>query len=100
MGRSRGPTIARFSSYKHRPCWRPTSAPTGSRVVQRHESGAAGASADIGTGLSASGYLYKNLTGAKQAILITVHTAAATPVAGTLEIDMEYYIKDIAGSNP
>ena len=61
---------------------------------------AAGASADIGTGLSASGYLYKNLTGAKQAILITVHTAAATPVAGTLEIDMEYYIEDIAGSNP
>lgn len=60
----------------------------------------AGASADIGTGLSASGYLYKNVTGAKQAIVCTVHAAAGTAVAGTLEIDVEFYVEDTPGSNP
>jgi hypothetical protein len=59
-----------------------------------------GASVDTGNTLAAAGYLYKNLTGAKQAIIVTVHTAAATPVAGTLELDMEYYVEDITGSNP
>lgn len=61
---------------------------------------ASGASADIGTGLSAAGYLYKNVSGAKQAILCTVHTAAATATAGALELDVEYYIEDTVGSNP
>lgn len=61
---------------------------------------ASGASADIGTGLSAAGYLYKNTTGAKVQIICTVHAAATTPVAGTLELDVEYYIEDTVGSNP
>jgi hypothetical protein len=61
---------------------------------------AAGASTDIGTGISASGYLYQNTSGAKQEVIITVHTAAATPVAGTIEIDIEYYVEDVVGSNP
>ncbi len=61
---------------------------------------AVGASADIGTGLSAAGYLYKNVSGAKQAIVCTVHAAAATAVAGTLELDVEFYVEDTAGSNP
>jgi hypothetical protein len=61
---------------------------------------AAGASADIGTGISAAGYLYKNTSGAKQAIICTVHAAAATAVAGTLELDVEYYVEDAVGSNP
>ncbi len=61
---------------------------------------ASGASADIGTGLSAAGYLYKNTTGAKVQIICTVHAAAATAVAGTLELDVEYYIEDTVGSNP
>jgi hypothetical protein len=61
---------------------------------------AVGASADIGTGLSAAGYLYKNASGARQAIICTVHAAAATAVAGTLELDVEYYIEDVVGSAP
>lgn len=58
----------------------------------------AGASADIGTGITAAGYLYR--TTAKAAVIVTVATAAATPVAGTLEVDVEYYVEDAAGSNP
>ena len=61
---------------------------------------AVGATTDIGTGISATGYLYKNTTGAKQAIVCTVHAAAATAVAGTLELDVEYYIEDTVGSAP
>ena len=57
-----------------------------------------GASCDIGTGISATGYLYKNTTGAKVPVLITVHTAAATAVAGTLEVDIEFYVEDTVGS--
>jgi|GEM_PF-2431638 len=61
---------------------------------------ASGASADIGTGITAAGYLYKNTTGAKLPILVTVTTGAATPVAGTIEADVEYYVEDTPGSNP
>jgi hypothetical protein len=61
---------------------------------------AAGASVDVGTTIAAAGYLYKNVSGAKQAIICTVHAAAATAVAGTLELDVEYYIEDTVGSNP
>jgi hypothetical protein len=61
---------------------------------------ASGASVDTGNTLAAGGYLYKNLTGAKQAILCTVHAAAATAVAGTLELDVEYFIEDTVGSAP
>ena len=59
---------------------------------------AVGASADITN--TGAGYLYQNTSGAKQEIIITVHAAAATPVAGTLEIDVEYYVEDVVGSNP
>jgi hypothetical protein len=61
---------------------------------------AAGASVDTGNTLAAAGYLYKNLSGAKQVILCTVHAAAATAVAGTLELDVEYFIEDTVGSAP
>jgi len=59
---------------------------------------ASGASTDIGTGITAAGYLYKNTSGAKLLIYATVHTVAATPVAGVLELDVEYYIEDTVGS--
>jgi hypothetical protein len=59
-----------------------------------------GASVDTGNTLAAAGYLYKNQTAAKQTILCTVHAAAATPVAGTLEADVEYFIEDTVGSAP
>jgi len=59
---------------------------------------AAGASAD--NTVAAAGYLYKNTSGAKQAVLVTVGTAAATAVAGTLEVDIEFYVEDLGGSNP
>ncbi len=59
---------------------------------------ASGASVD--TTNTASGYLYQNTTGADLEVLITVHTAAATAVAGTLEIDVEYYVEDVTATNP
>jgi len=60
---------------------------------------AAGASVDI-VNTVAAGILYKNTTGARVAVIVTVHAAAATPVAGTLELDIDYYVEDVAGSNP
>jgi hypothetical protein len=59
---------------------------------------AAGASVD--TTIAAAGALYQNTSGADLEVLVTVTTAAATAVAGTLEIDVEYYVEDTAGSNP
>ncbi len=58
----------------------------------------AGVTADAS--LVGPGYLYKNTTGAKLAVLVTVHAAAATPAAGALEVDIEYYVEDLGGSNP
>jgi hypothetical protein len=57
-----------------------------------------GQSTDIGTGITAAGYLYKNTTGAKLAVFATCHAAAATPVAGVIELDVEYYVEDTVGS--
>jgi len=57
---------------------------------------AAGASADITN--TGAGYLYQNTTGAKQEVILTVHAGAATAVAGTLEVDVEYYVEDVVGS--
>jgi hypothetical protein len=59
---------------------------------------AAGASAD--QTLAAAGVLYKNATSGKIAVLVTVGTGAATAVAGTLEVDIEFYVEDTAASNP
>jgi hypothetical protein len=59
---------------------------------------ASGASVD--TTNTAGGYLWQNTTGADVEVLITVHAAAATPAAGTLELDVEDYVEDLAGSNP
>lgn len=56
----------------------------------------AAASADAT--LAGAGYLYK--AAAKIAVLITVGTGSATAVAGTLEVDIEYYVEDASGSNP
>jgi len=58
----------------------------------------AGATVDVTN--AAAGMLYKNTTGAKQTVLVTVGAASATPVAGTLEVDLEYYVEDTPGSNP
>jgi hypothetical protein len=58
----------------------------------------AGASAD--TTMAAAGVLYKNTSGANQLVVVTVHAAAATAVAGTLEVDLEYYVEDTVASNP
>jgi hypothetical protein len=59
---------------------------------------AAGVTAD--QTLAATGVLYKNTTGADVAVLCTVHAAAATAVAGTLEFDLEYYVESTTASNP
>jgi hypothetical protein len=59
---------------------------------------AAGASAD--TTIAAGGALYKNTSGADVLVIVTVHAAAATAVAGTLEVDLEYYVEPPTGSNP
>ena len=57
---------------------------------------AAGSSADIA--LLPVGLLYKNGLGVKQLVIVTVHAAATTPVAGLLEVQMTYFIEDTAGS--
>ena len=59
---------------------------------------AAGASTDITN--APAGVLYKNTTGAKIAVIGTCANVAATPVAGTLEMDIEFYVEDIVGSAP
>lgn len=59
---------------------------------------ASGATADMT--MAGAGALYKNTSGAKQLVIITVHAGAATAVAGTLEVDLEYYVEDAAGSTP
>ena len=57
---------------------------------------AAGATAD--TTITAAGLLYK--TTAKSTVVVTVHNAAATAVAGAVEVDVDYYVEDAVGSNP
>jgi hypothetical protein len=59
---------------------------------------AAGASVDLATALAAAGYLWKNLTGSRQLVFATCHAVAATPVAGVLELDVEFYVEDTVGS--
>jgi hypothetical protein len=59
---------------------------------------ASGASAD--NTIAAGGLLYKNTTGAPVAVVATVHTAAGTAVAGTLECNVTYFVEDAAGSAP
>ena len=54
---------------------------------------AAGQSAMAGGGL-----LYQNTSGSDLAIIVTCHAGAATGVAGTLELAMEYYVKPAAGN--
>ncbi len=56
----------------------------------------AGPSAD--TTLLPSGRLYKNASGAPLLVLATVHSAAAMAVAGTLEVELTYFIEDLPGS--
>jgi hypothetical protein len=58
---------------------------------------ASGASADATN--TPAGWLYAN-TGSDLGVVVTVHAGAATAVAGTLEVDVEYYVEDAAGSNP
>jgi hypothetical protein len=57
---------------------------------------AAGASSDIA--MAAAGRLYKNTTGADLPIVVTAHAAAATAVAGVLELEMSYFVEDTVGS--
>ena len=59
---------------------------------------AAGASVDIT--VAAAGLLYKNTSGAKIAVIGTCSNVGATPVAGTLEADLEFYVEDTVGSAP
>jgi len=57
----------------------------------------AGASFDITN--TGAGQYYLNASGAKQAVIATVHAGAATGVAGgTLELDVEYFVQDAVGS--
>lgn len=48
--------------------------------------------------IATAGGLYKNTSGSKQLVIGTIHAAAATPVAGSLECDIEYYVEDTVGS--
>jgi len=57
---------------------------------------AAGASFD--TTIPAAGKLYKNPSGAQQLVYATIHAAAATPVAGNLELEVTYFVEDTVGS--
>lgn len=59
---------------------------------------AAGASAD--QTMTAAGRLYKNTSGAKQVITVTAQANAATAVAGTLELDLDYFIEDAVATGP
>ena len=47
-----------------------------------------------------AGYLYQNTSGADLAVIDTVHAGAASPAAGTLELDVEYYVEDVTATNP
>ena len=58
------------------------------------------AGASVDTTNTPAGYLYQNASGADQVVVVTVHAGAATPVTGTLELDVEYYVEDVTGSNP
>ena len=58
------------------------------------------AGATVYTTNTAAGTLYKNVTGNRVAVIVTVHAAAATAVAGALELDIDYYVEDVVGSNP
>ena len=57
---------------------------------------AAGATADVT--LAPAGALYK--APARTTVIVTVGAGSATAVAGTLEVDLEYYVEDAAGSAP
>lgn len=48
--------------------------------------------------MATGGRLYKNLTGAGLPVFVTAHASAATGVAGTVELDLEYYVEDVVGS--
>lgn len=50
--------------------------------------------------ITAAGRLYKNTTGAKQVITVTAQTAAATAIAGTLELEVSYLLEDAVATNP
>ena len=50
--------------------------------------------------MATAGGLYKNTSGAKLLVIGTCANVAATPVAGTVEVDLEYYVEDAAGSAP
>ena len=58
----------------------------------------AGVSSD--STIATTGGLYKNTSGAKQLVVVTAHAAAATAVAGVIEVDLEYYVEDVVGSAP
>ncbi len=65
---------------------------------------ASGATADAT--INAGGLLYVNPTsnddtvGSDVEVLVTVHTAAATPVAGTLEVLIDYFVEDATATTP
>ena len=56
----------------------------------------AGATAD--STLLPSGLFYKNTSGSKQLVVVTVHSAAAAPAAGTLELQLSYFVEEPPGS--
>ncbi len=49
--------------------------------------------------ISTTGGLYKNTSGAKQLVIGTCANVAATPVAGTVECDIEFYVEDAIGAH-
>lgn len=53
---------------------------------------AVGASTD--STIAAGGVLYKNTSGAKLLVVGTIHAAAATAVAGTLEYVVDYFVEE------
>ena len=60
----------------------------------------AGASFDGSQTLAAAGALYKNVSGLKQLVQAVPSAAAATGVAGVLEIMVAYHVEEAVGQNP
>lgn len=60
--------------------------------------GNGGVTAD--TTMLAPGMLYKNTTGVKQMVILTVGTSAATPALGFVEVDVEWFLEAVPASAP
>ena len=61
---------------------------------------AVGASFDSAQNMTGAGALYRNVSGLKQLVQAVPSAAAATGVAGVLEIMVAYHVEEAVGQNP